>query len=150
MNKLLNLEHIYIITATLMAASPQILVTSWFAVWWLNNSYPQDWRTPFFLVVIGYYSLVVVSVWVCCVIVCIRKGRPRLSAYMLPAMSVAAVLSLAGVSISFIAAGLTTLTLLILAFSLFLLGIEVACEALVRHRRAAREMNGAEVRRAQR
>lgn len=134
MNKLLNLEHIYIITATLMAASPQILVTGWFAVWWLDNS--QEWRTSFFLVVIGYYSLVVASVWVCCAVVCVKKERPRLSEYMIPATSVAAVMSLAGVFISFIAAGLTSLTLLILASSLYLLCVEVAAEALVRRLRS--------------
>ena len=128
MNKLLNLEHIYIITATLMAASPQILVTGWFAVWRLDSS--QEWRTSFFLVVIGYYSLVVASVWMCCAVVCVKKDRPSLSAYMLPATSVAAVMSLAGVFISFIAAGLESLTLLILASSLFLLCVEVACVVL--------------------
>ena len=71
-NKLLNLEYIYIITAPLIAASPQILVTGAFAVWWLDNFYYQEWRI-FFLGFIGYYSLVVVAVWVCCAVVCIDR-----------------------------------------------------------------------------
>lgn len=149
MNKLLNLEHLYIITATLVAASPQILVTGWFAVWWLDNIYYREWIFPF-LVVVGYYSLVVASVWVCCAVVCIRKGRPSLSEYMLPAMSVAAVMSLAGISLSFIVAGLEALTLIILASSLLLLGVEVAVDVLMRRRKAARNMNGSDVRRAKR
>ena len=142
MSKSLNLEHLHLFAATLIAASPQILVTCIFAVWWLSNSYYQEW-TFHFVVFIGYYLFVVASVWVCCTVVCVKKGRPRLSAYMIPATSVAAAMSLAGMSISFIAPGLETFILLILAASLLLLGTEVVGEALVRRRRATRKMHKA-------
>ena len=142
MSKSLNLEHLHLFAATLIAASPQILVTCIFAVWWLSNSYYQEW-TFHFVVFIGYYLFVVASVWVCCTVVCVKKGRPRLSAYMIPATSVAAAMSLAGMSISFIAPGLETFILLILAASLLLLGTEVVGEALVRRRQATRKMHKA-------
>ena len=142
MSKSLNLEHLHLFAATLIAASPQILVTCIFAVWWLGNSYYQEW-TFHFVVFIGYYSFVVASVWVCCAVVCVKKGRPRLSAYMIPATSVAAAMSLAGMSISFVAPGLETFILLILAASLLLLGTGVVGEALVRRRRATRKMHKA-------
>ena len=149
MSKLLNFEHRYIITATLAAAMPQILVTGWFAVWWLDNINYREWSVPF-LVVVGYYSLAVASVWVCCAVVCVKKGRPSLSDYMLPAVSVAAVMSLAGVSLSFIVAGLEAFTLIILASSLSLLGVDIAVDVIMRRRNAARKMIGSDVRRANR
>ena len=135
MTKSLTLDHLHIITATLIAASPQILVTGMFAVWWLDNFYYQEWRL-LFLGFIGYYLLVVVAVWVCCAVVCIKRRRPGLSAYLIPATSVAAVMNLAGVSISFIAPGFATKSLLILVLSLLLLGAGVAGAALTQRRRS--------------
>jgi hypothetical protein len=129
--KLLDLDHSYIITATMIAASPQILVTGAFAVWWLDNFYYQEWRF-FFIGFIGYYSLVVIAVWVCCVGVCIRRERPGLSAYVIPATSVAAAMSFVGLSIGFIAPGLASYVLLILVLSLLLLGAEIVGVALTR------------------
>lgn len=154
MGKLLNLDHLHINAATLIAASPQILVTGEFAVWWLDNFYYQEWRVPF-LAYIGYYSLVVASVWLCCAVVCMRRDRPELSAYMLPATSVAAAMSLAGLSIVFIAPGLAThglalRVLLILVLSLLLLGAATVCAILARRLRSSREMATNRTRRAQR
>lgn len=149
MGRLLRLDHLHIITATLIAASPQILVTGTFAVWWLDNFYYQEWR-GFFLGYIGYYAFVVLAVWGCCVVVCIRKGRPALSAYMIPATSVAAVMSLAGLSIVFIAPGLATHVLLILVLSLLLLGAEIAGVVLTRRLRSSRKMATSDARRARR
>ena len=136
MGKLLNLDHLHIITATLIAASPQILVTGVFSVWWLNNFYYQEWRVPF-LAFIGYYSFVVASVWFCCAVVCMRRDRPALSAYMIPATSVAAVMSLAGLSNGFIVPGLATHVLLILVLSLLLLSAKTGGAALARYLRSS-------------